>query len=410
MEDSNAQLVPGSYVWSSSSVSLTIQFEEAISLAAVQIAGPWGESPGLNDSEFPRPTTNTVVKPGVSVSCNFSDGSEGTPRGMATSAATPIFPLEGQELENYLVYMDFLLGPYEMVNKQVNTLTITLTGQEGSFISVDSISILTARYVDVKYEHIKVHERKYIASQFTSIGNLGINLDGPGDHLHYNEDMLNMGQYFSYRGARFKDKEVIAVDKTKVVSCGIHHPNDERAEGLTYDTLHEYEATAQKDIYEYAYNLDPTSDVTVYSAVEPFKYKEFLSNIGEVFPSSWLRIEAHKLPWKDHYRTKAFKQYDFWRPGGHYYTWDKNFRREKCMLFGPPENVFPGRYIHVDHTGIGTPLEADASKPIDPGNSYYSLRFYTQQAKYDRAMILAGGSPEYTDKWGLGGSASAGTF
>ena len=80
------------------------------------------------------------------------------------------------------------------------------------------------------------------------------------------------------------------------------------------------------------------------------------------------------------------------------------------MLFGPPEDVFSGYYAHVDHQGIGTPLEANASKPIDPGNSYYSLRFYVQQAKYDRQMILSGGEPEYTDKWGLGGGVAASTF
>jgi len=199
------------------------------------------------------------------------------------------------------------------------------------------------------------------------------------------------------------------MDKTKVIVTGISHPDDERIVGVTYDNLHETEAKEQRDLYEYAYNLDPSSDTINYAPVAPYKCEAFLNTIGESFPSANLVINSEKLPFERHWRYKDFKQYDFWRPGGHYYTWSSNFRREKCMLFGGPENVFSGRYIHVDHAGIGTPLERDASKPIDPGNSYYSLRFYTQQAKYDRAMILAGGDPEYTDKWGLGGGTFAGT-
>jgi hypothetical protein len=78
--------------------------------------------------------------------------------------------------------------------------------------------------------------------------------------------------------------------------------------------------------------------------------------------------------------------------------WESSFKKIKCMLFGGTDNYFDARYVHVDHIGIGTPLEVDAGRPIDAVNSYYSLRFYTQQAKYDRAMILAGGEPEYRDR------------
>ena len=104
-------------------------------------------------------------------------------------------------------------------------------------------------------------------------------------------------------------------------------------------------------------------------------------------------MKSEKLKWDLHTRAKGYKSYEFWRPGGHYYEWNTNFRREKCMLFGPAEDVFTARYEHVEHTGVGTPV-GGPSEPVDPGNSYYSLRFYTQQAKYDRAMILAGGELE----------------
>jgi hypothetical protein len=78
------------------------------------------------------------------------------------------------------------------------------------------------------------------------------------------------------------------------------------------------------------------------------------------------------------------------------------------MLFGGAEDTLKAKYKHIDHVGQGNPLSGP-EEVVDPGNSYYSLRFYTQQAKYDRAMILAGGDPEYTDKWGLGGSTFVGT-
>ena len=108
---------------------------------------------------------------------------------------------------------------------------------------------------------------------------------------------------------------------------------------------------------------------------------------------------------------KQYKAYEFWRPGGHKYEWNtETVTRQRCWLFSFPDDFYQGKYLHVDHRGIGTPLEVRPDVPRDPAYMLYSQRLYIQQAKYDRAMILAGGSPEYTDKWGLGGSSIVGTI
>jgi hypothetical protein len=127
----------------------------------------------------------------------------------------------------------------------------------------------------------------------------------------------------------------------------------------------------------------------------PPKIEDFLETI-DIYGVrvSAFALRSDKLTWENHYRTKQFRQYEYWRPGGHYYTWSSSFIRVRCMLFDTLHNFHEASYIHADHVGVGTPLEQDASKPIDPGNSYYSLRFYVQIAKYNRFLLLTGMTPD----------------
>jgi hypothetical protein len=304
-----------------------------------------------------------------------------------------------------------------MLKKRVTKFIITFTSDPGDekinssefIISIDEIKLYTAIYSEWKLEDIKVWERKYVASKLDDVTGNEINLDGPGDHLHYQTDLQNSGLYFNFRGSRFKDKEIIAVDKTKSVAAGIHHPTDESI-SVSYGNLHDVEANEQQILYEYALERDHVGDELVFSPITPYKYKYFLEDLQIRFPISDLNIRSDKLEWHDHERYIQFEQYAFWRPGGHYYTWNNTFTRQKCMLFGGLDDFFTARYVHVDHQGIGTKLDPTGTKPIDPGNSYYSLRFYVQQAKYDRAMILAGGDPEYNDSMSGGAYNHATTF
>jgi hypothetical protein len=401
------RLVPGTFVWDDESVVITSISEGRWAFGSIQIRGSWGYSEGL--TALKKLTTHKLVMPAVSLSYTFEDGSSGYPRSQHALTVSMKEPEEDQAVENYTIYLDFLLGPVEMLTKRVSEFNINLTGQSGAFISIDSITLMKASYVDIRYEYVNVWERKYIASKFQDQTGQGINLDGDGDYLKYQEDLNTSGQYFAFRSSRFQNQEVIAFDKTKTVSCGIRYLEDETITDVSYDNLHSVESDEQRDLYEYAYNLDPSGDSLTYNIIIPYKYKDFLEELGLIFPVAQLVVESEKLPWTKHYLYKQFKQYDYWRPGGHFYTWSPNFRREKCMIFGGTENVFEGYYAHVDHAGVGNPLEIDPSRPIDPGNSYYSLRFYTQQAKYNRAMILSGGDPAEDDSFTVGGS-NIGTF
>ena len=407
-EDKATQLIPGEFVWGGSSATITSQSEGKWAFAKLRINGNWGYAEGLGENN--RPKTYKLIRPAVSLSCDFEDGASGTPRSQSTTTSEFKEPDENQEIESYDVYLDFMLGPVEMLTKRAAKFRINFSGLAGSFISINEIELVKADYVDIRYEYINVWERKYIASEFTDQAGHGINLDGPGDNLHYQEDINNAGQYFSFRGSTYSDQEVAAADKTKVISCGIRYSSDVPVTSITYDNLHEIEKTYQKDLYEYAHTLDPSSDSITYSTIEPYKYRNFLVGLGIKFTAQALSIVSEKLLWEKNTKVKQFTQYSYWRPGGHFYKWSDTFRKEKCMLFGGAENVFSGFYAHVDHQGIGTPLEEDASKPIDPGNSYYSLRFYVQQAKYDRAMILAGGDPEFNDRMSSVTPYNAGTI
>ena len=136
----------------------------------------------------------------------------------------------------------------------------------------------------------------------------------------------------------------------------------------------------------------------------PYRVAPFLEAVDVSWDERDALFLSEILPWQKHEKVKGFKQYDFWRPGGHRYEWDiDSIEQRKCTLFGGLKFYFTARYIHVDHEGVGTPLGDDGSTPIDPGNSYYSLRFYTQVAKYDRAAILSGGEPGDLDLWSAGG-------
>jgi len=408
VSDSNEGGIPGTIVWNRSSATITTEFEEKVAIAKIHINGNWGYSE-VPSEETGKIVSHKLVLPGVSVTCDFEDGSSGEPRSQVSPKSEITEPAEGQGVETYDIYLYFVLGPVEMLEKRVNELSINFSGVADSFMSINAITLYVAEYVDVMYEWVNVWERKYISSTFSDVGGDGINLDGPDDNLHYQTDLNNSGQYVDFRGQKFHDREFAAIDKTKTVAAGIRYASDVSIE-ITYDNLHEIERTEQRDLYEYAYDLDPSSDSLTYAFIIPYKYKNFLEDLGIQFPGDDLIITSEKLPWEKYQLFKQFVQYDYWRPGGHFYAWNSRFTKQKCWSFGQPDDFFTAFYAHVDHVGIGNPLEVDPSEPIDPGNSYYSLRFYTQQAKYDRAMILAGGDPEYNDRMSGVTPYNGGTF
>jgi hypothetical protein len=258
------------------------------------------------------------------------------------------------------------------------------------------MTLSQAEYIDVQVEGIKVWERKYTISEGTS-GQEQINLDGPGDNLQYHLDLTNAGVYYPFKGTRAvsnPEETIVARDKMRSVYASTYHREVENIE-ISYNTLHQVELEEQEAQYMEAQDMDESDGTLIWSAEMPPRFEGFLNKFG--FPRFYFRpaqFQSEKLKWEDHERFKLFKQYDFWRPGGHQYTWSTRVRWEKCMLFGVPDIVHDGYYSHVDHYGVGTPLEIDPSKPIDPGNSYYSLRFYVQQAKYNRFLLLSGIPPE----------------
>lgn len=389
------EVLDGNIMWEDTPVVITTIEVPLVywAFSRLNLKGKWGS---VVNSEG---VIKRAVKPKISVVAKYQDDSNAVPRSVNSAPSSVELPGDSQAIADYEVDLRFLLGPNEMITNKIVSLTITLTGSAEYYIVLDSIDLYHNKYATVAYERVNLWERKYIASEISE-GVGYMNLDGPGDNLKYHEDLTSAGLYFPFRGSTHANVEIdSAATKMRSVSCGVLYSIDVSIADITYDNLHEIEASAQYELYQSAYDSDGLGDTWTWESVTPNKVDYFLSDMG----ISWTAaspetFKSEKLKWEDLSKYKQFKQYDYWRPGGHFYSWDASFRKEKCTLFGPVENVFSGYYAHVDHIGIGNPLEVDASKPIDPGNSYYSLRFYTQQAKYDRSVILSGGDPDSIDR------------
>jgi hypothetical protein len=334
-----------------------------------------------------------AIKPSVSLSIVDREDNINSPRGAVITR--PEEPEINQQLTDYTIVIDLPLGPIEMTEDLVHGFSIILTNLNSvanSYFVIDEVNITFAKYTKGNaIESIQVWERKYLISDGTT-GLDQTNLDGLDDNLSYHMDLTNAGVYFPF-SQKSLDEEISAADKMRSVYCGIYHPTEQL--DISYDNLHQVEAEEQRTLYENAIDMDGIGDELSYNGVIPPKIESFLEAI-DIYSArvGAFNLKSDKLLWDQHYRTKQFVQYDYWRPGGHYYTWSQTFTLGKCMLFGAAQNIYEGSYIHVDHVGVGTPLEVDASKPIDPGNSYYSLRFYTQVAKYNRFLILSGVEPD----------------
>jgi hypothetical protein len=396
--------VRGNYVWETATSFVYQDAELPINFYSIKIIGTWGD-----EVDVVAAKKIIYLKPGVSLSFTYQDGSTGPPRTVnslppevAYYTAEADSTTQGGGLNNlhdYIIESQFLLGPIEMLKNRIIGFQIVLEGdsEPEEFISIESIELTTAEYSQGKVEHFQVWERKYRASK-SDVGDF--NLD-QSDNLQSSTDQFNSGVYFPFKGLGEKsrpDEEIYCFNKTKVVAAGLYIREEESIE-ISYDNLHEVEKTAQKDLYEYAIEKDESGGSLTYSATMPYKVAQFLTDRGMKWEERSFIMESEVLPWEKHYTVQEFKQYDYWRPGGHKYEWDvDNIVKQKCTLFTGAENTLTALYKHIDHQGQGNPLSG-AEEVVDPGHSYYALRTYAAEAKYDRAMILAGGDPEYSDKW-----------
>ena len=371
------------FIWDDDFVTInTSEQHEPCAIQRLEIVGRLGFFSNLGN-------ICKAIKPSVYLSIEDINDVVTSPRGFVTNPLEE--PEENQQLTEYTITIDLPLGPIEMTEKLVHGFSIGLENVSNSYIVIDELKITFAKYTKGNLiENIQVWERKYITSIANNIGQT--NLDGLDDNLSYHMDLTNAGVYFPFSNKSL-DEEISASDKMRSVYCGIYHETENL--DINYDNLHQVEEEEQQRLYNDAIDMDGIGDELHYSGVAPPQLEAFLESI-DIYGlgiGSFI-LKSDKLLWEKHYRTKQFTQYEYWRPGGHYYTWSSTFELIKCMLFGDAQNFYSGSYIHVDHVGVGTPLEVDASKPIDPGNSYYSLRLYVQIAKYNRFLLLSGIEPD----------------
>lgn len=388
------QLIPGKFVWNEQYVEITpISGSLGISISNLYIKGTMGyilsNTPGVY---------NELVKPTVGITATFADGSVGTPRGYGSLSSEVITPasiigVPTDSTFDYVIDIDFALGPEELLRKKrIENFTITITGWSNSFISFKEFNITLAELKVLgdstdQTESIKVWERKYLVSEMDEIAH---NLDGPGNYLKYDLNLKNGGQYFPFKGSSYADLELYSSDahsKLRSVSCGLRYTEDQDVD-ITYDTLHEVEKNEQKYWYEYAFDKDDVGDELVFNNVSQPKLSHILDDFEVKYSDLGnMVITSEKRPWEKTEEFKRFKQYDYWRPGGHSYDWSQYWRREKCFIFDTPHTIFEGDFRHHTHPYTGEVSEVGETIL----NSYYNLRFETIVAKYARAEILSSG-------------------
>lgn len=375
------------FIWDDLSVVIPNLATQDLAIVNVIVRGIWGYDTGSNLE---------AVRPAVELIVATTDGeTDQIPRGPGSGKAELVRPEKTQSLAPFEVKLNYSLGPVEMLQNKVTNFSLILTGYEGALIVVDKIQMtVSTGYEQLKAENIRTYERKYYVSRF-GFGHDNFNINGPGDNLHFHKDMINSGQYFDYRGS-FKNESITAYDKLRVVVAGIQHDEDTDVP-ITYNTLHEVESATQQDLYKDALKRDVLEDSYNYLSTTPPKVEYFLESINELAAFySPLSIRSDKLQWDDHYLTKQFVQYEFWRPGGHRYEWSEDVYSTRCIVpGGQVEIVHQPSYKHVDHQGVGVIGAPD--RPVDPAISYYQLRQYVVDAKYTRNILLTGEEPNNAD-------------
>lgn len=388
-------ILPGDFNWDKDYISIIpVSFDDTISIYKLNIKGLWGSALKADGKNY-----NYIARPAVSIAATFVDDSTGQPRSNYSAVISEVVLPENEildgNLEEYVIELKFALGPLELIgNKKIKNFSINITGYIDYFICINNITLTIAELKtldnsNIQTENIKVWERKYNVSKMTGVSH---NLDGPEDYIQYDLDRKKAGQYFPFAGSRFENEEFDSTDaqsKMRSVACGIRYTAPVSVP-ITYDTVKIIELEKQRDIYNWASkNKDSLGDALSFSGFTPPKIEQALLKNGVIYENfKNMYINSDRLIWELQERTKRFKQYDFWRPGGHSYEWSQYWRQETCFLFDSLHTIFEGDFRHYDHPyGI----ERAADTAVDILNSYYNLRLETVIAKAVRNEILNSG-------------------
>lgn len=364
------------FMWDEALVSIISKIDEhadkKFAITGISISGFWGYD---NIQHLER----KYIKPGIKLEGVKASDSTAT-LCVDSGYEAPYFK---RGLGSYNIDISVSVTPKDMIDDILQGFNLSLIGEQGCIIAVSSLVLTIAtEYLDDEItEEIDVWERKYLPSTFSN-GNEELNLDGPGDNMSYNLDMNLSGVYFPF--ANILD-EVAAQDKMRSAYSNGRKREDEEL-SISISNLHDVEAEKQKELYEEAYDLDPDDDTLTFSSVIPPILSEHVRSKYEVMGKC--KFTFGRIEWDNHYLVAQFEQFDFWQPGGHFYTWSSDVTIEKCMFFGMfGMEVHSGFFNHYKHTGECCPKAADLF------NAYYTVRPTAAVAKYNRWIILMGEPP-----------------
>ena len=278
---------------------------------------------------------------------------------------------EDKIYEEFTSEIEFDINPTKMIRETTKLLKINFRCYAGFGISLSSIKINIANYIDAS-EVIKIWERKYYVSEGTA-GTF--NPNGPQRPLMFDWNFDNSGVYFLASGAH--TGKVASTDKMRNAHADIEWFEDEDIPVTTAGQLQGKEQTEQKNTYESAYAQEGVlGDERTYAGVCPIRVKEFFDEVGVSFPFTryGATIRSEKVPWSKHYLVGGYTSYNLWQPGGHYFRWKETTEQKYCWWpISPLYDIYSVKFVHAHPPG--------GSWTEEPTNPYVSL-YYLRKAYY----------------------------
>jgi hypothetical protein len=330
----------------------------------VEVMGQWGVDNLGEGVEV------TYSKPALSLSVSKNEvvpGSDGLPdtsseKLIVSVTSKPAVDNLTGNLDAYDLKLDPLRTP-DIFTTTWDHITLVINAYTGDELKVTNVSAQTGRYVQAQ-ETIKVWERRYNVGVVDSFPDGARNADGPdsGTFRTYQQDREDSGQYFpmsedtgAVAGAGKTASKLTYVGYTEVVK------NDESI-SITMDNLKDEEITAQKELYNEAYDKDGF-DILSFTGIVPPALDGLAKQLKfHIEKAQSMKLTHLKATWDyNSIRLMLNQKGSFWQPGGHYFAWTASFFRTRCYIFGPIQNVYEVGWVHYKHGGTEATLGAGES-------------------------------------------------
>lgn len=341
--------IPGKYKWHSSEALTTntiITLENYECISKVEIRGVKGVL-SVYDGDF------YFCTPGITISSSSStEGDDWEELYTSSYEELNSEEIKDKIFDGYFIEAKFDITPQRMIKEASKRLKITVSGPANYGVSITSIFVHKADYVDAE-EIITIWERKYYVSEGKESVIGTFNPNGPQRPIMFDWNFDNSGVYFLASGAH--TNRCTGVDKMRSVHADREWFTDEDVPVVTVEQLQTKEQTAQMDTYNSAYEQENAlGDERTFAGVWPKRVEEFFDEVGVSFPISRYgsTIRSEKISWHKHYLVGGYTPYALWQPGGHYFVWKDEVEKLRCYWpISPLYDIHRVKFVHAHPPG-----------------------------------------------------------